>query len=273
MKKGLFFALLMAMSLCGFSQTKQEKAKSNWNGFNIELNAGLLDGYLDKFYGESATRFSGDPDWTVTNLLDYHFGRGIENRSGGSIGLHMGYNWVLPHRFLLGAEVGAAKTKMEFELLNKKISQEIYLEGVTEAVENVDMKMLSSGNAVLGKVFGKNSDYLIYAKGGVVNGLMRYNSKNDYSREKVSAENVDLSQMNGTTVTYVEKDWNWGWNVGGGFKYAVRQNLSVGLEYMYTKFNDLEQTTGSVTIPYQQQIRTKQCLYMHSLNLNLTLNL
>lgn len=267
----LCLGMVLLISLGGFGQeSKQSQAKDKWKGFNITLNAGLLEGNIDKFAGTSSTRWDNDINWQSQSLSDYGWGKGIENRSGYAIGLNLGYNWVLPHRFLLGAEVGAAKTSLSFYLYGSKITEDIPMRGVNTVVGNADVRMLSNGNLVLGKIFGKRSDYIVYAKGGVTNSLVRFGAQNDYY------PNPSPSTGSASTPAveyYTHNLWNWGYNVGGGIKYAVSSRLSIGLEYLYSKFNDMEQVTGSVNQPIQHEFRTQQRFDMHTVNMNLTLRL
>ena len=268
-KTVLLVASIALVNLGGHSQeTNLNKAKENFQGFNATLNLGLLEGRINKFSGESKNKWDGNFDWETTNLQEFPWGRGVEHKNGAAIGLNIGYNWVIPARFLIGVELGAAKTDMEFNLYGNKIAEEIPLRGSVTVVKNADLNLLSSGNLVVGKVFGKQSDYLLYAKGGVVNGQIHYSDRNDYSYTNTNATG------NAPEISpYHKSSWNWGYNVGGGIKYAISPRLSVGLEYLYTKFEDLEQTTGSNSNPYELEITTKQHLKMHTVNAALTLNL
>lgn len=267
-KTGLLVASIILVNLGGHSQeTNLNKAKENFQGFNATLNLGLLEGRMNKFSGESKTKWDGEPDWTSTSLLEYHWGRGVEHKNGTAIGLNLGYNWIIPARFLIGVELGVSKTDLEFNFYGDKFENEIPLQGDVTVIKNADLNLLSSGNVVLGKVFGKQSDYLLYAKGGVVNGQIHYSDRNDYS---YTPANPNATQK---IAPYHKSTWNWGYNVGGGIKYAISPRLSVGLEYLYTKFEDLEQTTGSNSNPYELEITTKQHLKMHTVNAALTLNL
>lgn len=268
-KAGLLVASLILVNLSGHSQeTNLNKAKENFQGFNATLNLGLLEGRMDKFNGEAKSRWDGELNWEAINVLDFHWGRGIEHKNGAAIGLNIGYNWVIPARFLVGVELGVSKTDMEFNLFGNKIAEEIPLRGSVTVVKNADLNLLSNGNLVLGKVFGKQSDYLLYAKGGVVNGQVHYSDRNDYSYTNTNTTSNALE-----ISPYKKSTWNWGYNVGGGIKYAITPRLSVGLEYLYTKFKDLEQKTGSNSSPYEHEITTKQHLKMHTVNAALTLNL
>lgn len=270
-KAGLLMVSLILVNLSGHSQeTSLGKAKENFQGFNATLNLGLLEGRINKFSGETKSRWDNEPEWQASSLLDFSWGRGVEHKNGAAIGLNVGYNWVIPARFLIGVELGVSKTDMEFNLYGNKIQEEIPLRGSVTVVKNADLNFLSSGNLLLGKVFGKQSDYLVYAKGGVVNGQTHYSDRNDYSYtpEKNEATNNALA-----ISPYHKSTWNWGYNVGGGIRYAISPRLSVGLEYLYTQFKDLEQTTGSNSEPYEHEIITKQHLKMHTVNATLTLNL
>lgn len=48
------------------------------------------------------------------------------------------------------------------------------------------------------------------------------------------------------TVTSGNK-WNSGFDVGAGFEYALTKNVSIGLEYDYSRFDNIKSTIGDVT--------------------------
>ena len=231
------------------------QARQNWKGMYVNLFAGLMEGNLNKFAGTSSTKFNDEPDWTTVSLLDYGWGRGIEKGGGPAVGISLGYNWILPANFTVGLQGGIAKTHLPFDLLGNKIANEIDMEGVVEYVANMNIKAVGDANLRLGKIFGKQSRYHIYAKGGLSEAATYF-----YDRDNIDniGSKTSAGSGQGVGVPYKTNFWNMGYNLGGGLEAAINSRASLGAEFLYTKYKDLNQTTGSLSQPYEHEIKTSQ---------------
>ena len=48
------------------------------------------------------------------------------------------------------------------------------------------------------------------------------------------------SSVRSRPVNDSDKQWTYGWTIGTGIEYAVTDNFSVGLEYLYIRLDDTE---------------------------------
>ena len=247
-------------------------ARQNWKGWYVNVFAGLIDGRLNKVSGESATRWNNDLNWQSQSLSEYSWGRGTEIADGPAVGVSLGYNWVLPANFTVGLQGGIAKTYLPFNLYGNKFSEDIPIRGTVEFVKNMNIGAVGDVNLRVGKIFGNRSRYHIYGKGGVSEAATRYYDRNDVKNSGYSPAAVNAGGRP-AAVAYKTNFWNMGYNLGGGLEAAINSRASLGAEFLFTKYKDLNQTTGSLSQPYEHEIKTSQKLNTQIFKLQLNYRL
>ncbi|TYC64326.1 porin family protein [Rhodobacterales bacterium] len=126
-------------------------------------------------------------------------------------GVQVGYDYQFTNGVVLGVE-----TDFSFSGLEDK----------NEENDEVSVKYLGTARARLGYAFGR---FLPYATAGLAYGQGEFES---------------YYQQNNTT--YKDENWQVGWTAGAGADYAITENVSLKLEYLYT---DLGDATYEITNP------------------------
>ena len=211
---------------------------------------------------------AGDPpqvtitpyDWTgfyVGGNLGYAFGRSNWNagqgnsgslsfaqpldsfNESGSIltGLQAGYNYQLPSRFLIGAEVDASFPGYP-TLSGISTGNIANFTSPTLGPESYSDNLLESGTARLRLGYAPG-DWLFYVTGGFA-----------WAKDQLS-----LAQGS-TGVTSSPTAWRLGWSVGAGVEVPIMPNWTARAEYLFTDYgristnfgNGLQSTTSDLAL-------------------------
>ncbi|HTN95741.1 MAG TPA: outer membrane protein [Nordella sp.] len=224
MKKLLFagVALLATLSVAQAADIV-EPAAYDWTGPYVGLQAGYGWGKNDvKADGEEA------PIVTVlSSAVTFHpLDDGSIEMDGFVGGLHAGYNWQ-SDSLVLGVEgdLEYADLDGDTDIIHSDDGQ--FNEKAGDARQEIDW--LGSLRLRAGFAFDRA---LIYATGGLAVGGVEVSGFIDES---------DFDDSN--------KGTEWGWTLGGGFEYAVTDELSARLEYRYTDLGNSDVEAGGEATP------------------------
>ncbi len=178
-----------------------------WTGFYLGANVGFGG---DRFvYPFSAAAVGGGAA----------FAGNFSITSGGVLGGgQVGYNWEFPNNFLLGFE-----TDFDGAAIRGKLTSNAG--GVVGLPFGSAAEMGSRINyigTVRGRVGYAWDRFLVYGTGGFA-----------YSQVNFSASAAVGTGGLGGAISTSQNDGLTGWTAGGGFEYAITNNLTVKTEYLY----------------------------------------
>src|SRR5262249_45951576 len=183
----------------------------NWNGFYAGGHFGYAWGNSNWTAGSpGAANVSGS--FSVAQPINSF------NESGSFLaGLQGGYNYMLPSRLLLGAEVDATFPAFQ-NLSGLSIGNITNLTSPTLGAETYGENVLASGT-VPGRVGYAPGSWLFYATGGFA---WTYNRQ---TLAQVSTGNSDTPFL-----------WRLGWAAGAGVEVPIMPHWTARLEYLFTDF-------------------------------------
>jgi high affinity Mn2+ porin len=186
-----------------------DPAAYNWNGF-------YAGGHMGVAWGSS--NWTAAPGITgSTNLF-----QSIDTfDEAGSFfaGLQGGYNYVLPNRVLLGAEVDASFPSFQ-NLAGISIGGTSTFTSPTLGAESYSETVLASGT-VRGRIGYAPGNWLFYATGGFA---WTYNQ-------------LSLTQV-ATGATESPFLWRLGWAAGAGVEVPIAPHWTARLEYLFTDYGN-----------------------------------
>jgi len=187
--------------------------KMNWAGPYVGVETGYSwvhdkdDGYIPCKGGEFGC-----------SKLGYRSDIADNRANGALLGINLGYNFLLPNRWLLG--IGTEFKSYGIDKQNAYSSDSRFQ--LKSSFDN-KFSLLAKAGYLL------NDKSLIYVNGGWTNAKI----KRDFLDE-------DLPQNSQS-----HKTWQDGWTVGLGGEYNFYQNLTAKIEYRYSDFG-----SESIYIPY-----------------------
>jgi high affinity Mn2+ porin len=187
------------------------QTRFDWNGFYAGGHLGYAWGNSNWIAGSpGAANLSGS--FSMAQPIDSF------NESGSFLaGLQGGYNYVLPNRLLLGAEVDATFPAFQ-NLSGLSIGNIINLTSPTLSAETYGENVLASGT-VRGRVGYAPGSWLFYATGGFA---WTYNQQ---SLTQVSSGNSATPFL-----------WRLGWAAGAGVEVPIAPHWTARLEYLFTDY-------------------------------------
>ena len=195
----------------------------DWTGF-------YLGGHIGYAGGSSNWTASTPGAPAISSSLDLYRGLDVFKESGSFLeGLQIGYNTMLPNRFVIGVEADASFPS--FQDLDGISTGGIsnFFSPVLGA-ESYSETVLSSGT-VRGRIGYAPGNWLFYATGGLA---WTYNQ-------------LTLTQLaNGTTDSPFL--WRFGWAAGAGVEVPVAPHWTAKVEYLFTDYG-----VSSVTFPNAAQ--------------------
>jgi high affinity Mn2+ porin len=197
----------------------------DWTGF-------YLGGHLGDAWGNSnwTASTTAAPTPSISGSLDLSQGLDTFKESGSFFeGLQVGYNYMLPNRFVVGAEADASFPSF-LNLAGISIGGTSTFSSPSIGAESYGETMLSFGT-VRGRIGYAPGDWLLYATGGFA----------------WTYDQLTLTQLaNGATDSPFL--WRFGWAAGAGFEFPVAPRWTARLEYLFTDYG-----LSSVTFPTAAQ--------------------
>lgn len=137
------------------------------------------------------------------------------NPTGAQLGVLGGYNWLLPHNWLVGVEADydgrIDQEDQDFQELN----------GVTDTRYRSTSEIEESGSLRGRLGYLPSADLLLFATAG-------------YAYARVEREWEDLNPVFGASET--KTNGQGGWTVGAGAEYLLNEAFSARLEYRYADY-------------------------------------
>ena len=171
----------------------------NWTGFSVGVQGGWMGGGRDRvdYYDSFGYSFS--------NL-------GNVAARGGFLGLRAGYDWqAVGSPFVLGV---AGDINYGWSKRSISIDGYPYYGGTLRSRNDWDGSLRMRAGYAWDR-------FLVYATGGVAFVHNKYDGAAYWGN---AVANID------------SKKWHWGGTIGAGVQYAVTNNIAVGLEYRYSRF-------------------------------------
>jgi len=187
-----------------------EAGAFNWNGF-------YAGGHLGVAWGNSNWTAStpGVPAPSVSGSLNLFQQIDTFDEAGSFFaGLQAGYNYMLPNRFLIGAEVDASFPSFQ-NLAGISIGGTSTFTSPTLGPESYSETVLASGT-VRGRIGYAPGQWLFYATGGFA----------------WTYDQLTLTQI----VSESPFLWRLGWAAGAGVEVPVAPHWTARLEYLFTDY-------------------------------------
>ncbi len=207
--------------------TKAPPAPADWSGFYI-------GGHLGYAWGDSAWTASTAGMPFASGSLDFYQPFDAFSGAGSYFsGWQVGYNVMLPSRFLLGGEADVSFPAFPI-LSGHSIGGTSTLISPSAGAESYSENMLTFGT-LRGRIGYAPGNWLLYATGGFA----------------WAYDQARLTQLS-TGITDSPFLWRFGWAAGVGVEAAIDQHWSARLEYLYSgygrsaaNFTDLGQRFNS----------------------------
>jgi high affinity Mn2+ porin len=197
----------------------------DWTGFYAGGHLGYAWGNSNWTAGSTAS-----PAPAVSGSLDLFQPFDPFNEAGSYFaGLQAGYNYMLPNRFVIGAEADASFPSFP-NLSGISIGGAATLLSPVNGPESYGETVLHSGS-LRGRIGYAPGNWLLYATGGFA---WTYNQ-------------LTLTQLAGGTIESPFL-WRLGWAAGAGVEVPVAPHWTAKLEYLFTDYG-----TSSVTFPAAAQ--------------------
>jgi len=192
-------------------------------GQGVDLTGVYLGGHLGYAWGTS--------DWTASPGISGSFGLAqpintFDEAGSFFAGLQVGYNYLLPNRFLIGVEADA--TFPSFQNLAGISIGGISTFSSPFGRESFSETMLSSGS-IRGRLGYAPDNWLLYATGGFA---WTHNQRALTQLASGTTESPQLSRF--------------GWTVGAGVEVPLIPHWTAGLEYRFTDFGSDSATFSAV---------------------------
>ncbi len=221
MRNSVFATALLVLLLgCGSAWAAGPAAATyNWTGFYGGLNAGLA---------ANDSNYTTTPTGSLAYLAPFLTESGNFNSIAGTIGGQLGYNYQVC-RFVYGLETdfNYNSTNTSSTGTNLLIPAPGYVYAVNQQVD-----YFGTLRARLG--FTPADRFLIYVTGGLAYG---------YVSSSTSIPSI-LGLFSGSS-----SGMQVGWAVGAGNEYALSNNWSVKLEYLYIDLGSTSYTSGIPGVP------------------------
>jgi opacity protein-like surface antigen len=222
----------------------------------------LAEDWSGGYFGLSAGGFKGRSTWSTTQLgpdnavicpggcLSDTEAR-FSDATGGTAGVHLGYNWLLGGHLLLGLETGTGTTNSRGSINHTP--------GFFDVGSTDDITATYEYNGgVIGRVGLVAGPVLLYGLAGPwwQKVSVRYNctgGTNSWCLTPHSENKADALR---------------GWVAGGGLEYRFASRVSTRLDYRYAKYEDKDYTFFSSSASETVFARTGAKTYILSLGLS-----
>jgi|GEM_PF-594332 len=180
--------------------------------------------------GQAGVAFSGDDDgarFDTNNTGVFGNGtfNGDDNNAGFIGGAHIGYDYQMPNNFVVGAVA-------DINYIDAETNRSYTTPGGSTFTSNSEINYLGTVRARLGYAM---DSVLLYGTGGLA-----------YAGVDNTMTAPSGGAFTGYTFTQDGDDADVGYAVGGGVDVMATQNISFGVEYLYTNLGSNDQTiTGT----------------------------
>lgn len=207
----------------------------NWTGFYVGVNAGFGG---DKFkYPASGTFVDTAPDEDSDTGTTTFSGSGSQTSSGFVGGGQVGYNFQVGSGWLLGAEADIAASGIQ----GKTAISGSSTGGTSGSASGQISTKIDYFGTVRARVGVPIADgrFVPYLTGGLAYGRVSSNASLDIVPTSTSGTATHFSESRRSTRT--------GWTVGAGAEYALSNNLSFRVEYLYMDLGTKTVLDGSIS--------------------------
>lgn len=195
----------------------------DWTGFYAGIHAGYSSASVT---GETT---AGDGSAvSATESADY-------SQDKAQLGLHLGYNYQLPGRIVLGVEGDFTSLGQKSEWQGTPVTESAQM----AAAGHLESEMrfgLDSMSTVRGRIGYAPGRMLIYATGGVAF-LNEYGERNQYIVDS-SSQALPFGSLTRSWFSETAEVTRTGWTAGGGVEHALTKNLSLKLEFLHAAFGN-----------------------------------
>lgn len=190
----------------------------DWTGLYV---GGQLGGAFGGGRDGLALDADGDGDFNDLDTLGIVFSEGEDDDGGFVGGAHVGYDMQFGS-FLVGAVADATYINADFA--SEITSSGAPISGIYQNIDFVGTARARAGFAL--------DRALVYGTGGLaVAGV-------DTDFDTI----IDPALLPGSSLSEDAEDTLVGYAVGGGLDYAVTDQISIGGQYLYTRFDDADAT-------------------------------
>jgi len=194
----------------------------SWTGFYVGVHAG---------WGWSSSTVTVTPSPAFVSASGYETHSFDQNSDGFIGGGQIGYNWQFAPNWMVGIEGDFSGTGIRETTIVPITIGGVPLGGDYTHTTKRDITWLASVRGRLGYTADR---WLIYVTGGGAWGRV----------EGTAGPNIPSIL---TPVTF--SDTISGWVIGGGFEYAIANNWTARLEYLYLDFGKLDNPWVLVVLP------------------------
>ena len=190
-----------------------------WTGLYIGGQAGVA-------FGNSDDGANFDPG---NNGIFGGSSSGSDDNNAGFVGgAHVGYDYQLPNNIVVGAVA-------DINYIDAEANRSYTTNAGSTFSTNSDINYLGTVRARIGYAF---DSVLLYGSGGLAYAGVDNNN--------VTPSTAAGNEFNGYDFDKSGDDADIGYSVGGGVDVLATQNISFGVEYLYTNLGSNEQTiTGT----------------------------
>jgi outer membrane immunogenic protein len=228
--------LVAAAAVCGAADMaaaadmttvkKAQPAAYNWAGFYFGGHAGYgwADHAFATFFADAATAIN----WNAATAAGAYDRTPNARSDGWLAGIQFGHNYQ-SGRYVFGAEFDISWTGID-----GKKATELSVAGFSPSITTAkgDLDMFGTLRSRIGVL--PSEQLLIYATGGLAFGRASYT----YTFAFPGSDDF----VSGSRGSRME----WGWTIGGGAEFAVADNWTAKVEYLYYDLGDATfQTAGS----------------------------
>ncbi|MCG2840693.1 TonB-dependent receptor [Sandaracinobacter sp. RS1-74] len=209
----------------GLGRASHGAPGDSWTG----LYAGFHAGYVSAKVSGETTAGDGSPV-AASESADY-------KKDKAQIGVHLGFNYQLPGRVILGIEGDLTSLGHESAWSGTPVSEsaELAAAGNLEAETRFGLDSLSTLRVRLGYAPQRT---FFYATGGVAF-LNEYGARSQYRADRASQA---LPFGNQTQFWFSEaaEVTRTGWTAGGGIEHMIGRHISLKGEFLHARFGDSE---------------------------------
>lgn len=216
-----------------------EPSAFNWTGVYAGIHAGFGGDRFEYPLFIAEDSIFGFPDGDATGQFDL-------TSSGFFAGGQVGANWQLAPRWVVGVEADGSWSEIKGELgLNAElalasIAGSLDLAGDIEAGSQINWF-----STIRGRIgFLPTERFMVYATGGGAVGETE--SFVQGSGSITTTPIIGPPDSDSGSFDLSTSETNWGYSVGGGFEYAVTDNITLKTEYLFIDLGEHELIGGDI---------------------------